>query len=331
MTIEPQQSDFRDVPNDLVDTIVRSYDADGRTEHLDAIFLPSRAETIKIIEWLRHLIFPGFFDEQRLTSNTIDDHVRRLLVQIQQKLFEQINHALCYQRNQVNQKAATDGCGEQAEQITQAFLAQIPRLRKLLATDVQAAYDGDPAAVNTDEAIFCYPGLDAIFIHRIAHELYQRKVPLLPRIMGEYAHNETGIDIHPGAQIGESFFIDHGTGVVIGETTKIGNHVQIYQGVTLGALAPKDGNAWRGRKRHPTIEDEVVLYPGATILGGDTVIGKRCVVNGSVFLTHSVAPGHTVRIQHPEPQLRVRRPEPRTESPSDPPRSPGPPSSDFQI
>ncbi len=304
-------------PDDpLVQRIVTSYAADERTQHLDSTFLPNRARAIEIIELMRRIVFPGFFDEQRLTTQTIATHLAELLEQVKRPLFQQINEALRYEQNRVGgagQGDDCDDCERQAEQSTDAFLNTIPEIRRLLATDVQAAYDGDPAAVNTDETIFCYPGLDAIFIYRVAHELYKLNVPLLPRIMTEYAHNETGIDIHPGAAIGESFFIDHGTGVVIGETTQIGRHVQIYQGVTLGALAPKDGDKWRGRKRHPTIGNDVVIYPNATILGGETVVGDGCVINGLVFLVESVAPNHTVAVHHPQPVLKARRTKPRQE------------------
>ncbi len=294
--------------DDLIGRIVDSYHADGRTQHLDASFLPNRARTIEVIELLRRLIFPGFFDEHRLTSQTIRGRVGELLDKAGDQLYQQVRQALQYEANRVGHgdsgRADRD---ERTQQITMSFLDLIPEIRRVLATDIRAAFKGDPAAVGTDEAIFCYPGIDVILIYRIAHELHRFEVPLLPRIMTEYAHNETGIDIHPGAQIGESFFIDHGTGVVIGETSVIGNHVQIYQGVTLGALAPKDGDKWRGRKRHPTIEDHVTIYPNATILGGETVIGARCVINGSVFLYQSVPPDHTVRVDHPQPKLRARR------------------------
>src|SRR3989454_8035017 len=178
----------------------------------------------------------------------------------------------------------------------------------MLAADVQAAFDGDPAAQSTDETIFCYPGLFAIFVQRLAHEFHQLKVPLLPRIMTEYAHSLTGIDIHPGAKLGKSFFIDHGTGVVIGETTEIGDDVKIYQGVTLGALAPAFGQLLRGQKRHPTIEDDVTIYAGATILGGDTVIGQGAVIGGNVFITSSVPPLNQVSAEPPKLKYRDRRP-----------------------
>jgi serine O-acetyltransferase len=294
---------------DLVRQLVRSYHDDPRIDHLDAIFLPNRDATIEIIELIRRLLFPGFFDQQRLTSATISYHTGELLTKIHQNLYDQVRQALRYEENRIAKGAGDvcDHCDGRAQELTIKFLDRLPQLRRMVSLDVQAAYDGDPAAVSTDETIFCYPGVDAIFIYRIAHELHGLQVPLLPRIMSEYAHNETGIDIHPGATIGESFFIDHGTGVVIGETTVIGRNVKLYQGVTLGALSTKGGQSWRGRKRHPTIEDDVTIYPGATILGGETVIGARCVINGSVFLTHSVPPDHTVRIDHPPPQLRPRR------------------------
>jgi len=179
-------------------------------------------------------------------------------------------------------------------------------VRNILATDVQAAFDGDPAAQSTDETIFCYPGLMAISTQRLAHELYELRVPMLPRIMTEYAHSLTGIDIHPGARLGHHFFIDHGTGVVIGETSEIGNHVKIYQGVTLGALAPAYGQALRGQKRHPTIQDEVTIYAGATILGGETVIGRSSVIGGNVFITSSVPALNQVTAEPPQLKYRSR-------------------------
>lgn len=306
---------------DLVKRIVDSYRAYPATHHLDATFLPNRERTIEIIELLRRLIFPGFFDEQRLTSDTIQYHVGDLLNQVRDRLYAQVREALRYEqlgtraRRGQGRAGAEDRAGretahdtdERAHRITMAFLERIPELKRLLSLDVEAAFEGDPAASNTDETIFCYPGVDAIFTHRVAHELWKLKVPLLPRIMSEYAHNETGIDIHPGATIGESFFIDHGTGVVIGETAQIGNRVKLYQGVTLGALSTKGGQAWRGRKRHPTIEDDVTIYAGAIILGGETVIGKGSVIGGSVFLTQSVPAYHTVSMKPPELRVSVRR------------------------
>ena len=296
--------------NDLVEALVENYQEDDRTHHLDATFLPSRARTIEILRLLRQITFPGFFDENRVTSQNVRFHTGELLTQIRDLLYEQVRQALRYELNREagdRQGDRCETCDQQAQQITTTFIESLPRLRRLLALDVAAAYDGDPAAVSIDETVFCYPGVHAMFAHRMSHELWKLKVPLLPRIISEYAHSVTGIDIHPGASIGESFFIDHGTGVVIGETTVIGDRVKIYQGVTLGAISTKGGQAWRGRKRHPTIQDDVTIYPGATILGGETVIGARCVINGSVFLYQSVPADHTVRVEHPAPQLRARR------------------------
>ena len=296
----------------LVDAVVASYHTDPSIGHLDSAFLPSRAKTIQLIELMRRVIFPGFFDEQRLTSDTIHFHVGELLTQVHDQLAEQAHQAFQYQAQVApSQDGKTGMNGDRAQEAVAHFLDRIPELRRRLSLDVQAAFDGDPAARNNDETIFCYPGIDAIFIHRVAHELWSLGVPLVPRIMSEYAHNQTGIDIHPGATIGDSFFLDHGTGVVVGETSVIGRHVKIYQGVTLGALSTKGGQVWRGRKRHPTIEDEVTIYGGAIILGGNTVIGKGATIGGSVFLTRSVPPYHTVSMRLSELKIsppRKRRP-----------------------
>jgi serine O-acetyltransferase len=302
----------------LAEELIGSLGPDDRLQHINKAFLPKRARVIEGIELLRQVVFPGFFDEQRVTPDSAQKHIEGLLARIDDLFYDQVLQGLCYERNvtrdQVEQ--AGDGCTRKARELTDRFMQSIPELRRKLALDVKAAFDGDPAAVSTDEAIFSYPGIDAIFIQRAAHELYKLRVPLIPRIMTEVAHSETGIDIHPGAVIGSSFFIDHGTGVVIGETTTIGDHVKVYQGVTLGALSTKGGQDWRGMKRHPTIQNNVTIYPGATILGGETVIGDGCVVNGGAFLTHSVEPGHTVRIDHPQPQLRAQRKTRKPQSPT---------------
>ena len=302
---------------DLVDQIVEGYHVDPAISHLDSTFLPNRDKAIRLIELLRRIMFPGFFDEQRLTSDTIHYYTGELLHRVRDLLYEQVREALRYQNDRLEdprQRLDADRCDQRAGQTTIAFLERIPVLRKMLGFDVRAGFDGDPAACSTDETIFCYPGIDAIFVHRTAHELWRLKVPLLPRIFSEYVHNETGIDIHPGATIGESFFLDHGTGVVIGETTVIGNRVKVYQGVTLGALSTKGGQAWRGRKRHPTIEDDVTIYGGAIILGGSTVIGKGSTIGGSVFLTQSVPPYHTVTMKPPQLKVSSQR-RSRTEAP----------------
>ncbi len=308
MSVMPADPNNPSSTSDLVDRIVASYKADERTHHLDATFLPNRVRTTEALELLRRLIFPGFFDEQRLTTDTIHYHVGDLVTRVRDVLAEQVRQTIRYERNRAGGKDDEhDGCDEQAQRITTTLLERIPELRRLLTLDVQAAFDGDPAAISTDETIFCYPGVDAIFTYRVAHELWELGVPLLARIMTEYAHNETGIDIHPGATIGESFFIDHGTGVVVGETTVIGDRVKLYQGVTLGALSTKGGQSWRGRRRHPTLEDDVTIYGGAIILGGNTVIGHGAVVGGSVFLTSSVPAEHTVTMSRQELEIKPLR------------------------
>lgn len=293
----------------VVDALMQSYPQDARTQHIDAIFLPSRDEAIRIIELLRRIVFPGFFDKDRITSDNVRFHIGELLTQVDEVLYEQIRQSMRYGQN-IKDEGSGDDCDEcdkMARTATDAMLVYLPELRHAISLDVQAAFDGDPAAKGTDEAVFCYPGIDAIFTHRVAHKLCTLGVPMLPRIMSEYAHNETGVDIHPGATIGESFFIDHATGVVIGETVVIGNRVKVYQGVTLGALSTKGGQSWRGKRRHPTIEDDVTIYAGATILGGDTVIGARSTIAGSVFVTTSVPQDHTVVADLPTPKVKARR------------------------
>ncbi|MDR3672416.1 MAG: serine acetyltransferase [Holophaga sp.] len=287
---------------DLVTAIVTSDLAEPRTRHIDAGYLPNRDSVIEIVKLMRELLFPGYFGRQHLTSSTLEFHVEELLRAIDTRLFEQA-------RNAIRHHAARRGvpcvdCDEEAERIVRSLLAAIPRLRAILATDVQAAFDGDPAAADFDEIIFSYPGLLAIATYRVAHELSLNKLPLIPRIMTEYAHNVTGIDIHPAACIEESFFIDHGTGVVIGETTIIGKRAKIYQGVTLGALSTRGGQTLRGAKRHPTLMDEVTVYSGASILGGETVIGEGAVIASNVFLTQSV-PART-RVSGKNPELMYK-------------------------
>jgi serine O-acetyltransferase len=285
--------------------------ADPRTRHLSAAYLPDRAAVLDVLENLNRLMYPGFFGARDVREENLARHLDHLLREIAPKLLEQIAGALRYERN-IEQGTARfeERCAEcesKAAQIVAAFLDSLPEVRRLLSLDVQAAFDGDPAARHTDETIFCYPGMKALTTHRLAHELYRLDVPLIPRIMHEHAHSVTGIDIHPGASIGRSFFIDHGTGVVIGETTVIGDHCKIYQGVTLGAKSfPKDerGRLVRGVKRHPTLEDHVTVYAGATILGGDTIIGAGSVINGGVFVTSSIPPGHVVRAPKVDVTLR---------------------------
>jgi serine O-acetyltransferase len=283
----------------LAEGVLASYASDARIRHVDGGVIPSRDRAIDLLHRVRELIFPGFFTPHELTSRNLRDHAVHLLAAIRETLERLIDDA--------SHGNAEGGEKISPQEVTDAFLGRIPELRQMIAQDVQAAFDGDPAARHTDETIFCYPGVYAVFTHRIAHELYRLNVPLLPRLLSEYVHSQTGIDIHPGARIGHSFFIDHGTGVVIGETTDIGDRVKLYQGVTLGAMSfPRDeaGRLIRGTKRHPTLEDDVTIYANATVLGGTTVIGKGCIIGGSVFITKSVPPNHYVTMKSQELKFR---------------------------
>ena len=284
----------------LASAVATSIEEDQRTRHLTTDYLPSRREVIGVLERLSWLLFPGFHGPRAIESDALHAHARQLISEVAGPLFHQIAGALRYAES--TEPIAFDehcpDCDERAREIVDAFLSNLPKLRNALSLDVQAAYDGDPAARHTDETVFCYPGVLALWMHRVAHDMYCQHVPLIPRIIAEHAHELTGIDIHPGATIGESFFIDHGTGVVIGETTVIGNHCKVYQGVTLGAKSferDSKGDLKRGIKRHPTLGNHVTVYAGATILGGDTVIGDKCVIAGGVFLMRSIDEDHTVR------------------------------------
>ncbi|MHC4092468.1 MAG: serine O-acetyltransferase EpsC [Planctomycetota bacterium] len=291
----------------IVDGIVGSYGALGECQHIDRAYLPAPGATVELIERLLELMYPGFFGRQDLTQHNVAYHVGELLPRIGTVAYQQILKSLRYMEE-------LEGNGgqvprEHAAQVTHDFIDRLPRVRQTLSGDVQAAYDGDPAALNTDEVILAYPGLLAVTVYRLAHELYDLGVPLMARIISEWAHSKTGVDIHPGARIGQSFFIDHGTGVVIGETTDIGDQVKLYQGVTLGALSfPKDerGRLIRGYKRHPTVGDHVTIYANAIVLGGETVIGEHAVIGGSVFLTTSVPPYSTITFKPPELKIKDR-------------------------
>lgn len=313
---------------ELVDAIVRSYEKDDRTRHIGCELLPAPREVNEFIRLTLELFFPGFLGRQDLTTHNVSFHVGELLPRVAKLLHRQVKKCLCYQQVQVEKRPPNDdACNRNAQRITHTFLEDFVKLRELLADDVQAAFDGDPAAINCDEVILAYPGLLAIAVHRLAHDLHKAEVPMLPRMIAEWAHRETGVDIHPGASIGRSFFIDHGTGVVIGETAKIGKNVKVYQGVTLGALSfPKDnrGRVIRGTKRHPTVEDDVTIYANAIILGGETVLNKGCVIGGSVFVTASVPEGATVTIT--PPALRMH-----TKSLDTTPEGDEIPMTDFQI
>jgi serine O-acetyltransferase len=287
---------------------VRTYESQVPAAHnLDVTDrLPSPERTIGVLEKLVEVLYPGIHGNPHLTRENVDLHIAALLDDIADELAEQTRVALHW--TCPGGDGSCPRCTAEAEAVVERFLAALPGVRRLLTLDIRAAYEGDPAAQSFEEIMLAYPGLRAVTVYRLAHELHRLGVPLLARIMTEHAHRETGIDIHPGARIGKSFFIDHGTGVVIGETTTIGRNVKIYQGVTLGALSiPKDerGNVIRGKKRHPTIEDNVVIYAGATILGGDTVIGKGSVVGGNTWVIHSVPPRSRV-ISTPQEQ-RIER------------------------
>lgn len=301
----------------VVQKLSESVHALPHMQHLNRVFLPKRDTIISAIKLLRQLVFPGYFGDQGLTSSNLPFRLGEIVIELTDMLYEQVRCCLRY-REQIpgnnSEGEHCDDCDAEAATIVATFFDRIPAVREMLASDVQAAFDGDPAAQSTDETIFSYPGLFAIMVQRLAHEFYDMRVPLLPRIMTEYAHSLTGIDIHPGAKLGRSFFIDHGTGVVIGETTQIGDHVKVYQGVTLGALAPAFGQALRGEKRHPTIEDNVTLYSGATILGGETVIGQGSVIGGNVFITTSVPPLNQVSTEPPKLKYRDRRPRSQREA-----------------
>lgn len=282
----------------VVDSILKDYQSDRDIDRIDQFRRPDKDAVIKIIEKLRRIIFPGYFREKSFKLYNVKNNLSVLIEDVMYHMSKQISLVLQSQGEpeEVAVAHAQDLCLE--------FFRQIPRLRATVQTDLQAAYDGDPAATDMAEIIFSYPGLFAIMVYRLAHELYMLKVPMLPRIMTEHAHSVTGIDIHPGAVIGNYFFIDHGTGIVIGETTVIGDNVKIYQGVTLGALSTRGGQSLRGVQRHPTIEDDVTIYSGASILGGSTVIGKGSTIGSNVFITESVAPGTSVRNKKQELQFK---------------------------
>jgi serine O-acetyltransferase len=303
----------------LVESVVGSYERHCGSVCPFPRFLPSKDVVIEIVETLRRILFPGYFGEAGVEAGDVRYHVASLLIEVRDKLRQQVCRAFANDAADERARrcgarecgiAACGECGrdiveEGADTIVGEFLAKLPGLREILLTDVDATFDGDPAARGAHEIIFAYPGIFAITAFRLAHELFLLRVPLIPRIMTEYAHSLTGIDIHPGATVGRHFFIDHGTGIVIGETTTIGNHVKIYQGVTLGALSTRGGQSLRGVKRHPTLEDEVTVYSSATILGGESVIGRGAVVGANAFITRSVPAGARVSIKLPELAIKV--------------------------
>jgi serine O-acetyltransferase len=288
---------------DVVDLLLQSYQEHEGISKVDAGPQINRSAVIDIIDKLRCVIFPGYFGKKNITSGFVEYYAGNLLEDVVFNLSKQIAQALLH-------RSGPDSFEEgdlpaRAEELTFAFLSQLPRVREYLATDVSAAFDGDPAAFSKDEIISSYPGVYAIMVYRLAHGLYEMDVPLIPRIMTEHAHNVTGIDIHPGASIGHHFFIDHGTGIVIGETTVIGSHVKLYQGVTLGGLSTRGGQGMKGLKRHPTIEDQVTIYSGASILGGNTIIGAGVVIGSNAFVTASVPKKTKVSVKNPELQYKT--------------------------
>jgi serine O-acetyltransferase len=300
----------------LTDRMVDSYYDLELVGHLDRSPFPGIDAVVEIARELKQLLFPGFHQRRTLREADAVDFATTRLVSLHERLIELVACTLIY-ADEARQDSAPDDSDaaelvessivERTEAIAHDFLLALPRIRRLLATDVQAAYDGDPAAQSADEIVCCYPGLEAILHYRLSHELHHLGVPLIPRMLTEWAHSRTGIDIHPGARIGPGFFIDHGTGVVIGQTCEIADHVRLYQGVTLGALSFEQdagGNLVRGTKRHPTIERKVVIYANATILGGHTVVGAHSVIGAGVSVTRSVPPNTVVTIE--KPSLRFR-------------------------
>ena len=291
-----------------VDAMLASYGRDVRAKHMNCRYLPSRDEIIGIVRLLFELFYPGYYGRQDLNDENIRYHLGTLLSTVRGKLHQQVRQCLGFASEDRRgcEEPNGDAIADRALELADELIARLPAIRDQLIADIQAAYDGDPAAGSLDEIILSYPGLLAVTIHRVAHELHGMGVPLMPRIMSEWAHAQSGADFHPGARIGRSFFIDHATGVVIGETSDIGNNVKLYQGVTLGAIShPKDerGRVIRDTKRHPTVEDGATLYANATVLGGETIVGATSVVGGSVFLTRSVPRSSRVAVKPPE--LRV--------------------------
>jgi len=289
----------------IVKDICSTYGDNKGINHIEGFNLPSESEILQIVQDLNEVIFPGYSGRTALNLRSVHYNVGMIITKVYVQLADQISRSFRYNCEMNNCKDCN--VPEMSEDATRHLLGKLSEIRENMKLDVLAAFEGDPAARNLDEIVLSYPGIKAITIQRIAHELYSKNVPLIPRMMGEYAHRITGIDIHPGAKLGKSMFIDHGTGVVIGETSEIGNNVKIYQGVTLGALSfPKDacGKIIKGAKRHPTIEDNVTIYSGATILG-NIVIGKGSLIGGNVWLTESVKPGTRVTISPPDLKIKT--------------------------
>lgn len=287
----------------VTNAILDDYQKGRDIDRMNVFAQPDGDAVIDIVRKLLNILFPGYYHQKIYRSYNDNNRMSVLIEDVVYNLTKQIAIALRFKEEYCH--LAESEVKSVAEETAVNYLGRIPKIRALTDKDVQAALDGDPAAFNKEETVLCYPGLLAITINRLAHELFLLGVPLIPRMMTEYAHSQTGVDIHPGATIGEYFFIDHGTGVVIGETSIIGDHVKVYQGVTIGALSTRGGQSLRGTKRHPTIEDEVTIYAGASILGGETVIGKGCVIGSNVFVTSSLKPGTKVSVKTQE-LLRIK-------------------------
>lgn len=288
--------DIKKIIQNAVSEISENYTQQSFFTTNNGDIIPNRQVIIGILKDLRRVMFPGYFGNENISTTVPDYFIGNSLTSIYERLNEQIHIALAYE----NKEYTKEEIDKRTEAICAYFFERIPSIQRTLLTDVEALFNGDPAANSREEIVFSYPGLFAIFVYRIAHELYLMKVPFVPRIMTEYAHSRTGIDINAGAVIGKYFFIDHGTGIVIGETTVIGKNVKLYQGVTLGGLSTKGGQKLAGVRRHPTIEDNVTIYAGATILGGATVIGKDSVIGGNTFIVESVPANTKVSLKNPE-------------------------------
>jgi len=291
---------FREEIPAIVEKLVVSCSNGECFDHVGPEPIPSKEAVVDIVDRVRRLLYPGYFIRNRLEKFNLGYYFGQEATALFELMSEQI--ALALRHDCIRHDLPCVQCEELGQRATISFMRDLSALRLMLASDVRAAYQGDPAAKSYDEIIFSYPGLFAVTVYRMAHQLWEQSIPFIPRIISEYAHSITGIDIHPGAHIGESFFMDHGTGVVVGETTEIGDRVRLYQGVTLGALSlPRDaGEQLRNKKRHPTIQDDVIIYSGATILGGNTVIGARSIIGGNVWLTEYVPPDTRIILKKPE-------------------------------
>lgn len=284
----------------VTQAILADYRMGRDIDKMELFQKPEADVVVQLLEKLRRILFPGYFREKNYRMYHVEANLSLLTEDVLYNLAKQLG------RIYEGQGEEPEAAMRHAQEVGLAFLREIPRVRAMLQTDLQAAFDGDPAAGSMAEILFAYPGMFAVFVYRLAHVLYTLEVPMLPRMMTEHAHSLTGIDIHPGATIGEYFFIDHGTGVVIGETTVIGNRVKLYQGVTLGALSTRGGQKLRGKRRHPTIADDVTIYAGASVLGGETVIGQGSVIGSNVFITHSIPACTTVSVKSQELQFKPR-------------------------